>query len=576
MKELIADTFVFESSKFEDVSTSKKGVLRTIKGPLAEWDNLNRNGRKYSERLWDRVLESPYVNEQMEYKTLYGEANHPQGRYEVDFERVSHSIVEMHKDSKDKTLYGTIDILDTPLGRILNVLYEYGSVLGVSSRAGGVLNKKKDYIEVDEDSYHFITFDMVPYPSVARARLVSEGVVEDSTDKMEISEEAHKKLLSIIENCSQKDKEILKSFIYSLRDYNLDKEIMVIEGIAGGAESSSSDSSLKDTTLCLLKESYQLNSKLKDKNTELNTKASKLEESLKNLTKAKSELETLSEGLRNNIVTLANEKSKYKLESEAANTELTKLRNTISLDEENSLDKELLESEIKKAESENKSLKLALKKVNEELGVTKKNRDELNTRLLESEANAEKLKSRVDESIDYEDVVAELGKAVIEISNLNIQIKESAAELDNLRKGKEEIENLRNKVSVLESEKRQRTKELKELNESSLAKANEVDNTKKSFAKELTSVTESYESTLKTYKKELISTICSKYGVNESLVIDKLGKDFTAGDIHIVCEGLVTKTNPNLIIEAESTTTTMKDDKKKARLDSLLEGSRRG
>ena len=171
----VAERDVYESSVPETPGVG--GILRTIKGPVAGWDTKNRNGRMYSEKLWDNVLDSPYVTEQLRYHTLFGEAGHPQDRYEVDFGRVSHSITEMWKVPSSNQIYATINILDTPLGRIINTLYEAGGVIGYSSRAGGTLHQRKDYIEVDEKSYNFITFDAVPFPSVdfARPQGLNEG-----------------------------------------------------------------------------------------------------------------------------------------------------------------------------------------------------------------------------------------------------------------------------------------------------------------------------------------------------------------------------------------------------------------
>src|SRR5210317_328362 len=140
-RELVRDEIIFSSECYESVAPKRKGVLRTVRGPVSEWGNLNRNKRKYTEKLWDKVLASDYVLEQKKNKTLYGEANHPENRFEVDFSRVSHNIVEMYKVPDKQQVHAEIDILDTPLGNVLNVLYDYGSALGYSSRAGGVLRK---------------------------------------------------------------------------------------------------------------------------------------------------------------------------------------------------------------------------------------------------------------------------------------------------------------------------------------------------------------------------------------------------------------------------------------------------
>ena len=142
-KQVISDINIFDNTLYESTSPSTVGgVLKVITGPVAEWGSLNRNHRMYSEKLWDRVLDSTYVKEQLSYKTLFGEANHPTDRMEVDFGRVSHSILDMWKVPDRNQIYAKIAIVDTPLGRILNTLYDTGATIGYSSRANGILHNR--------------------------------------------------------------------------------------------------------------------------------------------------------------------------------------------------------------------------------------------------------------------------------------------------------------------------------------------------------------------------------------------------------------------------------------------------
>ena len=227
----ISDTFIFDRSIYESEKSGaglSNAVLRVIKGPIAEWGGLNRNTRKYSEKLWDRVLAAPYLVEQLKYKSLFGEANHPIDRDEIDFARVSHLISELWKVPDKNQIWTVLWILDTPLGRILDTLYEAGSLIGYSSRAGGLLLQRKDYIEVDADTYNFITFDAVPYPSVECAR---PGVLESVEQKFELPDETHEKLITMINESRPYDREIIKEFIYGLRGYNMSREIKIFESV---------------------------------------------------------------------------------------------------------------------------------------------------------------------------------------------------------------------------------------------------------------------------------------------------------------------------------------------------------
>ena len=65
-------------------------------------------------------------------------------------------------------VYGKIEVLDTPSGRILKDLISAGVKLGISSRGLGSL-KKKDGKNFVQDDFQLICFDMVSDPSTPNA-----------------------------------------------------------------------------------------------------------------------------------------------------------------------------------------------------------------------------------------------------------------------------------------------------------------------------------------------------------------------------------------------------------------------
>lgn len=166
---------VYISTLTESKAEAKRpGVLKTVEGPFAEVNEQNRNGRRYSRKLWETVINSDYVKEMLPNRTLFGEADHPADRAEISLPNVSHVVTNL-KLMPDGVVYGKADILDTPSGRILNTLIEYGAKLGVSSRGMGTISEGEGNW-VDEENYLFITFDFVPMPSVKRARPgITEG-----------------------------------------------------------------------------------------------------------------------------------------------------------------------------------------------------------------------------------------------------------------------------------------------------------------------------------------------------------------------------------------------------------------
>lgn len=149
-------------------------VIATLYGVLSDFGNVTRNNRLYSRELWEKVLSSPIMKELEETKTLFGEPDHPmdvENRLDVHLPYVSHIVREPKIDYKTNTVKGYLDILDTPYGRIIKTLVDYGCTLGVSSRGSGEVISQGDKDIVDPDKYVFITWDIVARPSNVEARV---------------------------------------------------------------------------------------------------------------------------------------------------------------------------------------------------------------------------------------------------------------------------------------------------------------------------------------------------------------------------------------------------------------------
>lgn len=146
-----------------------KKYLGRLQGECAECDAPTRNGRVYSRKLWEKVIGSDTFKEYLDNKCLYGELNHPEDRLETDIKEVAIALSDI-EITEEGPVNATFDILDTPNGRLLKSLCEYGSKLGVSSRGGGDVTTRDGVQYVDEDSYDFVAFDVVVLPAVKKAR----------------------------------------------------------------------------------------------------------------------------------------------------------------------------------------------------------------------------------------------------------------------------------------------------------------------------------------------------------------------------------------------------------------------
>lgn len=161
LNELMNSGSILEAKK-----SNRPGVLKTIIAKITDY-LPNRNGRIYPRKIWEKACNSDLVKEQVACNCFFGEANHPfDDRMDIDLTNVSHAISKL--DIRDDGVYGTIDILDTPSGGIIDKLLEYGSKIGISSRGCGSLD---DATNTVQDDYQLFAFDIVARPSVAAARL---------------------------------------------------------------------------------------------------------------------------------------------------------------------------------------------------------------------------------------------------------------------------------------------------------------------------------------------------------------------------------------------------------------------
>ena len=165
--------------KLTEEEKKAKGILGRLVGVCADFNNATRNGRKYSEQLWENVFNNPLMQEKIKNKVCYGELGHPEDRAEIDPEKIAVCLSEQPVKNKNGQLEAVFDILDTPNGRILKTLCDYGSTLGVSSRGqGDIITDYNGEEAVDPETYECECWDIVLIPAVKEARLqyVREGL----------------------------------------------------------------------------------------------------------------------------------------------------------------------------------------------------------------------------------------------------------------------------------------------------------------------------------------------------------------------------------------------------------------
>jgi len=150
-------------------SREKNNGKVMMKGILQKADTLNQNGRIYPMDILEREIRN-YQKFIVENRAL-GELDHPDSSV-VNLKNVSHLVKEAYLDKQ--VVYGTVEILDTPSGKILQALIESGVKLGISSRGVGSTKKQGDY-HVVQDDFQLICWDFVSEPSTPGAFMLPEG-----------------------------------------------------------------------------------------------------------------------------------------------------------------------------------------------------------------------------------------------------------------------------------------------------------------------------------------------------------------------------------------------------------------
>ena len=213
------DKFDYKRLSLEE--QEKRGILGRLVGKIADTKNATRNGRKYSNALWENVFNDPIMQEKIDNHLLLGNLGHPAEDEEISMEKAAICMAERPKKGKDGFLYGVFDILSTPAGKILKSLCDYGCNVAISSRGSGdIVYDNEGNEEVDPDTYVCETFDVVVVPGVEQARL---QYVTEALDTKKRNKTLRQKLVEDLDNATEEDKMIMQDTLKNL-DINLEEE----------------------------------------------------------------------------------------------------------------------------------------------------------------------------------------------------------------------------------------------------------------------------------------------------------------------------------------------------------------
>ena len=138
----------------------KGTIIGTYEGLCADANITNLNGLDITREVWENVFASDEYKTAIERGHYIGFLGHPEDPACQDFEHACIVMTEGHIDDDGK-VYGSFNLIDTPVGRIVKSFQDAGVTFGISVRgAGDIIDNS-----VDPDTFVFRGFDLVAFPA---------------------------------------------------------------------------------------------------------------------------------------------------------------------------------------------------------------------------------------------------------------------------------------------------------------------------------------------------------------------------------------------------------------------------
>ena len=169
----------------------------TFRCILQDGDVLNRNRKVYPTEMIAAALKDPLLQEAMQCGTWYGEAGHPfdtniKRQLYTDYGNVSHAINKV--DQKANKFYGDVTTTANTNGSWMKKEVDKGKVLSFSMRGLHKLKQEGDHFRVV--NLKIATYDWVPVPSHAAARMCSARESVEWLNSHPVTDEAIKECLA--------------------------------------------------------------------------------------------------------------------------------------------------------------------------------------------------------------------------------------------------------------------------------------------------------------------------------------------------------------------------------------------
>ena len=154
----------YDKNSIKEARAQGKPIL--LNGIFQKSDLKNQNNRIYPRSILEREINN-YQKIVKENRAV-GTLDHEDSSV-INLKNVSHVVRELSFKGND--VVGTIELLNTPHGKIAQDLLEGGIQIGISSRALGETEKNIDGNDVVKEDLVLLSFDLVQEPSTPGAWL---------------------------------------------------------------------------------------------------------------------------------------------------------------------------------------------------------------------------------------------------------------------------------------------------------------------------------------------------------------------------------------------------------------------
>lgn len=138
----------------------KSSVIGIFSGECADSNITNLNGLDITREVWENTFSSDEYKKGIELGHYIGFLGHPDDPGCQEFQDGCIVMTEGHIDDNGK-VYGSFNLINTPVGRIVKSFIDAGVKFGISVRgAGDIINNS-----VDPDTFVFRGFDLVSFPA---------------------------------------------------------------------------------------------------------------------------------------------------------------------------------------------------------------------------------------------------------------------------------------------------------------------------------------------------------------------------------------------------------------------------